>query len=325
MAQAVEPLPAALLGRAPSRVLKRYWLATRPGFFPASVLPVVVGTLWGRAVGGHLDWAVALLALLATALVHAGANVLNDVGDEICGSDRTNSERIFPYTGGSRFIQNEIMTLRQMATWGLLLLAGATLLGGALAALRGPTVIWLGVAGVALATLYSLPPVQLQGRGMGEVVIAIAFGVLPVSGAAWLQSGVLDGAAVLVSIPVGIWVTAILLINEVPDIAADARAGKRTLPVRIGVDGTRRVYIGLQLLASGAVVAAVLLGDLHWIALLAQLVLLPIGFSAARGIGSGPGRRSGLQSSIERTLLVQTIGCLTVALGAWLSPLTQLH
>ncbi|HSN71533.1 MAG TPA: prenyltransferase, partial [Steroidobacteraceae bacterium] len=109
-----EPTPAAFEGTGPGAQARRLLHATRPKFFPASVLPVLVGTAWGASVAGSLDITVFLLALVTTVCVHAAANVLNDVGDDLSGTDRINQERIFPYTGGSRFIQNGVMSTRAM-------------------------------------------------------------------------------------------------------------------------------------------------------------------------------------------------------------------
>ena len=91
----------------------------RPKFFPASVLPVLAGSAWGFMVAGQFDLSAFVLALLATVCVHAGANVLNDVGDDAGGTDRQNEDRIYPYTGGTRFIQAGIMSANGMARLGI--------------------------------------------------------------------------------------------------------------------------------------------------------------------------------------------------------------
>jgi len=300
--------------------LQRLLLATRPAFFPASVAPVLVGSAWGYRVAGHFDWLVFGLALVSTVLVHLAANVLNDVGDEISGTDRINDERIFPYTGGSRFIQNGIMTVREMAVWGVALLALAALPGLVLLELRGPAVMLFGIVGVLLGILYSLPRVQLVAHGVGEAVIAVAFGVLPVTGAAWLQSARLDWPAVLISIPVSLWVAAILLMNEVPDRDADAQVGKRTLAVRFGADGTRRLYFGLQLVACLAFVLAGILSLLPWWMGIAALLLLPPAWQAAQGIRESADRAT-LTRSIELTLRLHTGGVVLLVIAVILGKL----
>jgi 1,4-dihydroxy-2-naphthoate octaprenyltransferase len=311
----LEPTYEALAGDAPGRRARRLFLATRPKFLTASVLPVLVGTAWGAHVGGQLGLLVAVLALLATALVHAGSNVINDVGDEITGTDRDNVDRIYPYTGGSRFIQNRIMTAGEMNRWAWTLFGAAAVLGLWLTLLKGPWVIALGVAGIAIAVLYSAPAVQLSGKGVGEAFLMLAFGVLPVCGAAWLQSGIIDLDSVLIAIPVGIWVTLILLINEVPDRKADAANGKRTLVVRLGVDGSRHLYRALHVLALACIVALIARGALPWWVGVGAVAVLLGGFKAAAGIGEQVSRPV-LTRSIEMTIGLQAIGSLLLFVGA---------
>lgn len=310
-AELPEPSAAAFASGGPGARLRRLLLATRPAFFPASVAPVVVGSAWGYRVSRHFDWIVFGLALVSTVLVHLASNVLNDVADDISGTDRINAERIFPYTGGSRFIQNGIMSTREMAIWGATLLAIALLPGIALVELRGPVVLLFGVVGVLMGVLYSLPRVQLVAHGIGEAVIAVAFGVLPVTGAAWLQGAPFDWAAVLISVPVSMWVAAILLMNEVPDRHADAAVGKRTLAVRLGTGGTRQLYFGLQLSACLALVLAGMLALVPWWTAVLVLLLLPWGWQAAQGIRESANRAT-VSRSIELTLRLHTVGVVLV-------------
>lgn len=311
----LEPRFEDLAGDAPGRKARRLFLATRPKFLTASVLPVIVGTAWGATLAGQFDALAAVLALLATALVHAASNVINDVGDDETGTDRTNIERIYPYTGGSRFIQNQIMTAAEMHRWGWTLIAIASVLGLVLALLKGPTVIALGLAGIAIAWAYSAPSLQLSGKGVGEFFLMIAFGLLPAGGAAWLQSGVFDIVTVLMALPLGIWVMLILWINEVPDRRADAASGKRTLVVRLGLDGARHGYRLLHVLAYAAIIALVVRGTLPWWVAVGGLVVMAGGFKAAAGIGENVDRAV-LTKSIEMTIGLQTIGSILLFVGA---------
>lgn len=308
-ARPLEPTAAAF-GPSLGQRLKRLWLATRPAFLPASILPVLVGTAWGYRIGGSFDAPSACLALLATACVHAGSNVLNDVGDDIGGADNANDERIFPYTGGSRFIQNGVMSANEMKTWGVTLLLLALAPGAALAWVHGPRVLIFGAIGIALGVLYSIPKVQLSARGVGETAVAVAFGVLPVVGAAWLQSGLINIAGFAISIPVALWVAAILLVNEVPDIRADAAAGKRTLVVRLGVTTTRRIYVVIQLAAIAAFLGCGALGLIPWWMALPAMLLLPQVRIATRSICDVRDDRARLTRAIETTLALHLFGSL---------------
>lgn len=309
-ARPINPVTEDFAGKSLSRAAKRAFHATRPKFFPASVLPVLAGTAWGAYAANQFDLYVFSLALLATVCVHAASNVLNDVGDEIIGTDRRNEQRIYPYTGGSRFIQMGILTQSRMARLGVALLVIAALAGLALFIEKGPVVLLFGVAGIALGVLYSLGPVKLSAIGLGETAVAIAFGVLPVTGAAWLQGATIDMTLLLFSLPVSAWVAAILLINEVPDIEADAASGKGTLPVRLGLSGTSLLYLLIHASALLVIVTLTLQGHLPLLAPLAPVGLMILAWRASISIRTGIEDRAGMTQAIESTLAIHTIGCL---------------
>jgi 1,4-dihydroxy-2-naphthoate octaprenyltransferase len=304
------PSAQTYAGNTVSQTVRRLFDATRPKFFPASVLPVLAGTAWGFHVAGSLDTAVFLLALFATVCVHAACNVLNDVGDDSGGTDRQNEDRIYPYTGGSRFIQAGIMSGPEMARLGISLLALAAVAGLVLLLMKGVMVLYFGLAGIALGVLYSLGPVRLSALGIGETAVAIAFGVIPVAGAAWLQGAALDLSLLVYSVPVSLWVAAILLINEVPDLAADGATGKRTLPVRIGLGGTAILYALMNIAALAAFVWLSYTGALPLLAPLVPIALVLLALRSAKAISEGVADRANMTRAIESTLAIHTVGSL---------------
>jgi 1,4-dihydroxy-2-naphthoate octaprenyltransferase len=310
--QEIDNPSTALAGPGMAAAVRRAFLATRPAFFIASSMPVAIGTAWAYATDHRFDGMLFALALAATVLAHAAANVYNDVGDDVIGADAGNTNRIYPYTGGSRFIQTGLLARGQMFRLALGLAAVALLFGLLLAVLRGPGVILLGMAGLGLGLLYSLPGAQLSARGVGETAVAIAFGALPLLGAVWLQTGFIDFGAALICVPVGAWAAAILIINEVPDMEADRSAKKFTLVVRWGVHGARSIYWGLTALALATSCFAILQRALPpWYAL-AALALASLGIKAALGISIGPAARSRLKQSIELTLAIHALGCIAL-------------
>jgi len=278
-------------------------------FFTASVLPVAIGTVAGARHGGAFDGGAFALALAATVCVHAAVNVYNDVCDSRSGCDQANLDRIHPFTGGSRFIQNGVLGEDEMARLAHALLGAGVLLGIALVALKGPMVLALGAIGVGLGLLYSLPPVHLAGRGLGEIAVGIGFGVLPVVGAAWLQAGSHVPLAALLSLPLGCWIAAVLIANEVPDAAADEGAGKRTLAVRLGPRGTRVLYAGVQAAAAASLAGGVSLDVLPVWSLVVPVALLGLAGIAAKDLG---GSRLDLTRAIKLTLAIHLAG------GLWL-------
>jgi len=309
-ARTADPSPTQFAGDTLGQTARRLFGATRPKFYPASAMPVLAGTAWGFYASGTFDVVVFLLALFVTVCVHAACNVLNDVGDESGGTDRQNTDRIYPYTGGSRFIQTGIMSSNEMARLGISLIAVAALAGLALLLLKGVMVLYFGLAGIALGVLYSLGPVRLSALGIGETAVAIAFGVIPVSGAAWLQGAALDASLFVYSVPVSLWVAAILLINEVPDLTADGATGKRTLPVRIGLDGTAIVYALMNIAALAAFIWLSYTGALPLLAPLLPIALVMLALKAAKAIRQGIADRDNMTRAIESTLAIHTIGSL---------------
>lgn len=305
-----EPTVAVLGGNSFGKSARRYFLATRPKFLTASVLPVLIGTAWGWQEGGAFNGVVFVLALLTTVFVHATANVLNDVFDDMNGNDRVNEARISPYTGGSRFIQNGLIAVPQMFWFGVTLMVLGAAFGTVLLMLTGPGVIVFGAVGVGLGILYSAPPFSLSARGLGEVTVGIAFGVLPVVGSAWLQSGQMSINAVLLSIPISMWVAAILLINEVPDAVADASVNRNTFVVRFGLKATQVLYLVLHGIAFGAVAIAAVNGLLPvWGITLPALMLIGA-FKAAQGIATFEHDNAALRPGIEMTLGLHMMGSL---------------
>ena len=211
--------------------IKNYFLATRPNFLIITLLGCCIGLSF-PGFGIRSSWNVNFLAICVAMFVHAGANLLNDYCDHRNGSDVNNSERISPYTGGSRFIQNQILSPRQIYSLAFILLAISAILGLYICSVTTWALLPIGLLGIFMAWGYSAPPLQLMSRGiLGEVAIAIAWATL-VIGMASLQMGQLAVDAIPVSLAYGLMLSNILLVNQVPDINADKAAGKNTLAVQ---------------------------------------------------------------------------------------------
>ena len=309
----LNPAPEEFSGESAARTAKRLFHATRPKFFPASALPVIAGTAWGVHAAGAIDIYVALLALVATVCVHAASNVLNDVSDDEGGTDRVNEQRIYPYTGGSRFIQMGILSQTSMKRLGIGLLIASAALGLALYVEKGPAILLFGLAGIALGVLYSLGPIRLSALGIGETAVAVAFGVIPVTGAAWLQGASIDTALILFSLPVSIWVGAILMINEVPDIEADASTGKNTLPVRLGLATISRLYLVMNIVAVLVIFYMTLQNMLPMLAPVVPAGMLILAWKASKAVKNGVENRVAMTQAIESTLGIHTVGCIWLA------------
>jgi 1,4-dihydroxy-2-naphthoate octaprenyltransferase len=293
-------------------IVPTLFMATRPLSFNISAVPVAVGTAWGVHGGGSFQPSLFLLALACALCLHAGANVVNDVGDEINGADRLNRDHISPYTGGSRFIQEGRLSIRSMALLGAALMAAGGVLGGVLMTVKGPVALAFALICFALALAYSLPPLALATRGLGEGTVALGFG-LPVPFAAWLQSGRVDLDTLLAAGVVGCWTAAILICNEMPDIRPDAAAGKRTLVVRLGIKRAPSLYLGVQATASALQVALGWLADLPPWATMPPVLTMLVALAAAPMMMRD---RASQLSAIRLTLGIQITGGFLLIIAA---------
>jgi 1,4-dihydroxy-2-naphthoate octaprenyltransferase len=234
----------------------KIWLAeVRAPFFTATVVPVLLGAAiaWARTGAFHLGYFV--LAMVGALLLHTGTNVANDYFDHRSGTDDLNVEFVRPFTGGSRMIQDGLLTPREVLTGALVAFALACVIGLYLAYVRGPLILLLGLVGIFSGFFYTAPPFNLVSRGIGEFFIGLNFGVLMTLGSYFVQTGYLAWEPVVASIPVGLLIAGVLYINEFQDTPADGAVGKDHLVVRLG---RRRGALGYMLLMGGTYLVIVL-------------------------------------------------------------------
>lgn len=215
----------------------------RAPFFEASIVPVLVGGAWAYYAAGQWDWPLFCWTLLGVVCLHAGANVANDYFDHRSGNDAANEDFVRPFSGGSRLIQDKLLTPRAVLVLALGCFAAGCVAGLYLLLAVGLPVLWFGLAGLAGGYCYSAPPVKLAARGLGEPVIALLFGVLPTLGAAYVQTRTFSRDALLLSLSLAVLILLVIFINQFPDYRADAAAGKRNWVVRLGRRRAARLYV----------------------------------------------------------------------------------
>ncbi|MEQ8230837.1 MAG: prenyltransferase [Gammaproteobacteria bacterium] len=309
---AVEPTPVRLA--AP---MARYLAATRPGFLGMTAAGALLGLACAHSSGIAIDAAKAVLTMLFALIAHAGANVLNDYHDARNGSDAANAERCFPYTGGSRIIQNGVLTEAAMGRFAWLLLASVVPAGLWLTWHAGGALLGIGLAGLAIGWAYSAPPFALMSRGLGELAVGAGW-LLVVVGADFVQRGSFAALPLVTGFGFALHVAAVLLVNEFPDVAADARAGKRNLVVRLGPARARLLPPSLHLLAHAWLLGGVLRGVLPVPTLLALAAAVPA-LRGARVLGRAAARPSALEPAIVATIAAALAYGGLVALGLLLS------
>lgn len=291
--------------------LVRYFAATRPAFLSVTLAGALIGLGTAHADGLAIDVVKALLTVLFALVAHAGANVVNDYHDALNGTDAANQERLFPFTGGSRFIQNNVLSPAQTRRFGHALLLAVIPAGLWLTAHSANGLILIGLAGLVVAWAYSAPPLQLMSRGMGESAI-ISGWLLVVLGTDFVQRGAFAALPLVAGLPFALLVAAILYINQFPDMRADAAAGKRTLVVRLGADAASRGYAVLAASAYLWLTLAIVFGEAPlWCA--AALLPAIFSFKAARLLQMHARQPQALAPAIKMTVAAANLHGLLLA------------
>ena len=224
------------------------WIAgARPRTLPAALVPVLVGTAAAAGMNGDTNalkglviWRFAA-ALVVSLALQIGVNYANDYSDGIRGTD---ADRVGPMrlTGSGRKTPSAVKRAA-FASFGVAAVAG---LG--LAAATSWWLIAVGLVAIAAAWFYTGGPRPYGYAGLGEVFVFVFFGIVATTGSAFVQIERVTPLTLLVSIPVGFFATALLVVNNLRDIPGDTEAGKRTLAVRLGDKRTRIFYIVLVVL-----------------------------------------------------------------------------
>ena len=222
------------------RRLGAVWEILRPFAYTVSVIPVLAGAALA-AVDGRFAWAPFVAALVGAVLLHSGTNIVNEIYDVRKGIDTITSPR------ASHAIVKGRLTDRGAYAIAMTAFALAVGVGLYLVTLRGPAIVVLGLAGLAGGYFYTAPPFQYKFHALGVPLVFVLMGPLMVVGAYFAIAGAWSIQALIVSLPVGCLVAAVLHGNEWRDIGEDTRAGISTLSSRVGREWAHYAYVGLVL------------------------------------------------------------------------------
>jgi len=265
------------------------WIGgARPRTLPAALAPVLVGTGAAAALDGF-DLPAALLALVVALALQVAVNYANDYSD---GKRGTDAGRVGPMrlVGSGAASPNQVLVAAGIA------FAVAGVAGLVLAALSSWWLVAVGAVCMAAAWTYTGGPLPYGYRALGEVFVFVFFGPVAVVGTTFVQTGRVEGLAVAVSVPIGLLIVAILVVNNLRDIDGDAVAGKRTLAVLLGDRATRFLFVDLFVAAFVIVLAVGVIRPWALVALLAAPLAVPPSRTVLTG-GRGPALIAALQGA----------------------------
>jgi 1,4-dihydroxy-2-naphthoate polyprenyltransferase len=256
------------------RFVRMWWMATRPFSFTASVTPVTLGAVFA-AYDGHWNWLLFAITLIGSVSIHAGTNLINDYYDWRKGTDTPDS------LGPNRALQEGMLTPQHVFWGGLFFFVLGSALGLYLVGTRGIFILYLGIFSVLAGWFYTAGPAAFAYVGLGEVVVFVFMGPVMVLGSYFVLTQQIAWEAVLVSLPIGFLVAAILHANNMRDLDGDLEKGKRTLANILGRRNSRREYL---ILVGGSYVllAALFLIDVTLWPILLPLITLPAALKLLR-------------------------------------------
>src|ERR1700730_4692679 len=261
-----------------------WWLAIRPAALAASVAPVLAGTAVAVHEGGARPWA-GIAALVIALAMHIGVNFANDYFGFGRGADTP--QRVGPLrAAASGVIAPERVKWAAFASFGVAGIAGFIL---------SLTTDWrllvVGAACLAAGWLYPGGPRRYGYMGLVEIFVFVFFGLVATAGTAYVEELHVTPLAVVVGCGMGFLATAILVLNNLRDVATDAAAGKRTLATRIGRGPTRALLLGL-VVAAFAVPIVILVSRLAGVTIMLTLLGILV---AAGPVRTAFATRSGLE------------------------------
>jgi len=239
------------------------WIeGARPRTLPSAIAPVIVGTGAAASLDSPVWWK-AMLALVVSVSLIIGVNFANDYSDGIRGTD---DERVGPL----RLVGSKVAAPGSVKAAALICFAIAGVAGLVLSLTSAWWLILIGALCIGGAWYYTGGKNPYGYSGFGEVSVFVYFGLIAVLGTQFVQAGCIDWAGAVCAVAVGAFSSAVLVANNLRDIGTDAVSGKRTMAVRLGDGGTRRLHATLLV---APIVLSVVLGLRTPWALLGLLVL----------------------------------------------------
>lgn len=260
------PFPHLSTGHRLTRV---FTLVRYRFFLFAGLLPYLLGAAWASRMAGTFDVAMFWSGLGGVVLAVIGVEAYNEYFDARMGTDRV-------------FNPQDLPPVKDAVFWtGTAAFAGALAVGLYLTSQLGWPILAFALLGGAAAIFYEAPPIRWSYRGLGEVVIALAYGPWMVLGSLYLHSQAVSWSALLASLVPALLIMALAVVNAIPDFHQDRLVGKRNLVVRLGRERAVQLYLALAATSMAVVALGAALGAFP-LACLAALLALPLLVASGR-------------------------------------------
>jgi 1,4-dihydroxy-2-naphthoate octaprenyltransferase len=213
---------------------KNWMKAARPRTLPLALSSIGLGSFLA-AFEEMMRWDVLILAALTTLFLQVLSNLANDYGDFKHGAD--SADRVGP----SRAVQSGLISASDMKAAIYLLVVLSLASGIALLFVSQAKIdlqflilLILGLAAIGAALNYTIGKNPYGYAGLGDLFVILFFGFVGVAGTYFCHKGSIKADILLPAFSCGLLAAAVLNVNNIRDIASDKKAGKRSIPVRLG-------------------------------------------------------------------------------------------
>lgn len=215
--------------------LKLWVEGARLRTLPLAISPIAIGSGAAAAVD-RFNLGLSLLALAVALFLQIGVNYANDYSDGIRGTDE---HRVGPLRlTGSKSVKPQAVKFAAFAFFGLAAISGLAIV----VLSQHWWFIPVGIASIVAAWFYTGGKSPYGYSGLGEIAVFIFFGLVATYGTAYIQIGSFDLNALLGGSAAGFFASAVLMVNNIRDIETDAKVGKRTLAVKLGLQKAKALY-----------------------------------------------------------------------------------
>jgi len=282
-----------------------WWKLSRVPFLSVGILPLILGFVLAWRWGYRGPLGLYILSVMAVVLIMWMTYYLGEWND--LGGDRIN-ETFNRFSGGSR-----VLVKKTLPPWFSLLLGYICLVGAIFIGLyiylkyqKDFRTLLLGGMGIFFGFFYSNKPFRWSYRGLGEILIGFCYGWLPIATGFFLFTGFFSPQVFMLSVPVGLSIFNVILINELPDEESDRAVGKRNLVIRFGREKMGDLYLGLSIVTGLSFVKVILIFGQPplWLLILSGIPLLLILWNLIQVLRGGHLKAKKLELICRNTIFV---------------------
>jgi len=232
----------------------------------AGIVPVILGSIYSSYAFEKLNIGYLILLVVAMILIQSATNMTNDYFDFKRGADSKEK-------GNEKALVSGEITLKQVLFILFIYQFIAFIIGIFIASQTSYYILLIAVIGEIISILYASGPLPISYTPIGEFVSGVTMGIGITTTVIYIQSGVFNLNTVLVAVPTSLFIGTILLSNNLSDMEEDREAGRKTLPILIGIKNAEKLWIFNVIMLLGLTFVLMLIG-IYPIAVLAAVIVL---------------------------------------------------